>query len=58
MRQIREDTPELYTVMNVVKKTNGVEVFLFVTSHKRRRMVISMAEMQQIKEFFFLSQKQ
>lgn len=43
MRQIREDTPELYTVMNVVKKTNGVEVFLFVTSHERQRMVISMA---------------
>lgn len=39
MRQIREDTPELYTVMNVVKETNGVEVLLFVMSHNTGGMV-------------------
>lgn len=43
MRQIREDTLELYRVMNVIRKTNGVEMLLFVMSHNRRRIVTSMA---------------
>ena len=43
MRQIRKDTLELYRVMNVIKKTNGVEMLLFVMSHNRGRMVTSMA---------------
>lgn len=43
MRQIREDILELYRVMNVIKKTNGVEMLLFVMSYNRGRMVTSMA---------------
>lgn len=43
MRQIGEDKPELYRVTNVTKKTNGVEMLLFIMSLNRGRMVTSMA---------------
>ncbi len=44
MRQIGEDTLELYRVTNATKKkTNGVEMLLFIMSHNRGRMVTSMA---------------